>query len=125
VSHDPASGIPTGAATGPEAGGDQAAERTAQSSVAGSAMTVEWTLATHPAIAEVVATLATCVREADCIRCYIVPAPGYEADDALRTVLEAHVREAMGAHTPSLDFRFVESLPKTRTGKVMRWVLDE
>jgi acyl-coenzyme A synthetase/AMP-(fatty) acid ligase len=102
-----------------------AAERAAQSGIAGDAMTVEWTLAAHPAVAEVIATLATCVREADCIRCFIVPAAGHEPDDALEALLTGHVREAMGVHMPRLDIRFVDALPKTRTGKVMRWVLDE
>ncbi|MGL4648896.1 MAG: AMP-binding enzyme [Caldilineaceae bacterium] len=104
---------------------DDAAARAAQSKIAGLSMTVEWTLATHPAVAEVVTTLASCLREPDCVRCFIVPTPGYEPGAALEAALEAHVREALGPNAPPLEIRFVDSLPKTRTGKVMRWVLEE
>ncbi len=104
---------------------DAAAEQTAQSQLAGDAMTVEWTLAAHPAVAEVVTTLAACLREADCVRCFIVPVTGAHGDDALRATLEAYVRAELGPAAPPLEIRFVESLPKTRTGKVMRWMLDE
>jgi acetyl-CoA synthetase len=116
------------APAGPDAGGsgtDLAAERAAQSHFAGTAMTVEWTLATHPAVAEVVATLSPCQRDIECVRCFIVPAAGHEANAALEAVLESHVREALGPNAPPIEIRFVDSLPKTRTGKVMRWMLDE
>lgn len=116
---------PEGAAPAGSASADEAAERTAQSHAAGAAMTVEWTLAAHPAVAEIVATLASCLREADCVRCFIVPAPGEYGDDALRATLEAYVRAELGPSAPPLEIRFVDALPKTRTGKVMRWMLDE
>ena len=51
---------------------------------------------------------------------YIVLAPGREPSDALRSQLTAAVTDALGkAFTPA-GIRFVASLPKTRSAKVLR-----
>lgn len=114
-----------GAHRSPDERADEAAIRAAQDRLAGAAMTVEWLLATHPAVAEIVTTQASCLRAPGCVRCFIVPTPGHEAGVHLAGELDAWLREQLGPNAPSVEFRFVESLPKTRTGKVMRWMLDE
>ena len=87
------------------------------------AMAVEWALAAHPAVAEVVAVQVQSARAAS-LRVMVVPQVGHAPDDALRAALADHVREVVGENAPPIDVRFVEFLPKTRTGKVMRWMLD-
>lgn len=98
--------------------------RHATSAKPGASMAIEWTLVAHPAVAEVVAVdLPTAHQDAP-IRVFVVPNPGYAPGQPLNAELVAYVREAVGPAGPPFELRFVESLPKTRTGKVARWMLD-
>jgi acetyl-CoA synthetase len=87
------------------------------------AMAVEWALAGHPAVAEVVTVQVQSARAAS-LRAMVVPQAGHAPDEALRAELAEHVRVTVGDNAPLVDVRFVEYLPKTRTGKVMRWMLE-
>lgn len=51
---------------------------------------------------------------------FVVPAAGVRGDDALAARLIAHVRDRLGAHLAPRGITFVESLPTTTTGKVLR-----
>tara|TARA_R110002073_G_scaffold46789_7_gene127457 strand:- start:10553 stop:12511 length:1959 start_codon:yes stop_codon:yes gene_type:complete len=48
-----------------------------------------------------------------------------EPDEALRTELKQHVRKQIGALAQPDDLRFTASLPKTRSGKIMRRLLRD
>lgn len=48
-----------------------------------------------------------------------------EPDDALRTELRQHVRKQIGALAQPDDLRFAATLPKTRSGKIMRRLLRD
>ncbi len=87
-------------------------------------VSVEWALIVHPAVAEAVAQSGV-PEEGAPLRVYVVLQEGAAADDAQRAALTAHVEEAMAGDAPPLEFIFVDSLPKTRTGKVARWMLGQ
>ena len=54
---------------------------------------------------------------------FVVLKPGIEDSPELEQELRATVREVLGPVAVIGDLRFVSSLPKTRSGKIMRRVL--
>ncbi len=52
-------------------------------------------------------------------------AGGFDASDELRKKLKDHVRKEIGALAVPDDIRFTSSLPKTRSGKIMRRLLRD
>jgi len=46
-------------------------------------------------------------------------------DDSLKDALRKHVRQQIGALAVPDDIRFTSSLPKTRSGKIMRRLLRD
>ncbi len=48
-----------------------------------------------------------------------------QASDALRSALREHVAKEIGAFARPDDIRFTDSLPKTRSGKIMRRLLRD
>lgn len=89
--------------------------------------TVEWALVVHPDVVEAAATTVTTesadASSAGIIRAWVVLQPGVEGDAAEAQRLAAHAVEGAGQPL-RIEVRFVESLPKTRTGKVARWMLE-
>ena len=59
------------------------------------------------------------------IAAYCTLSSDWKADDALRDTLRAHVAEEIGAIAKPDIIRFTESLPKTRSGKIMRRLLRD
>ena len=51
---------------------------------------------------------------------YVIPRPGYEGGDDLAADIAAEVREKIALFKIPKEFIFVESLPRTATGKLMR-----
>jgi benzoate-CoA ligase len=56
---------------------------------------------------------------------YVVVRPGVTPSLELEEALRAHVRERLAHFKCPRSFRFVESLPKTATGKIQRFLLRE
>ena len=86
---------------------------------------IEDCLASHPAI-----SLAGVVGVADALRtevvtAFVVRGDGGSADEGISEGLRARVRERIGAHAVPRSIHFLESLPLTATGKVMRRKLRE
>ena len=54
---------------------------------------------------------------------YLVLQPGFEASDEIEARLNQVIRRRIGAVAKVDKFQFVEGLPKTRSGKVMRRIL--
>jgi len=54
---------------------------------------------------------------------YVVLRKGYEGNDELKKNLMKHVAKAIGPTARPYDVMFVDDLPKTRSGKIMRRIL--
>jgi acetyl-CoA synthetase len=59
------------------------------------------------------------------IVCFVTLKAGNEPTDALKTELKAHVAHSIGALARPDEIRFTDSLPKTRSGKIMRRFLRD
>ncbi|MCA1299917.1 acyl-CoA synthetase [Stappia indica] len=57
------------------------------------------------------------------VKAYVVLAEGYEADAALAAELQAFVRQRLAAHEYPREIAFVDALPMTTTGKIIRKTL--
>lgn len=81
---------------------------------------IESTLISHPAVAE-----AAVVGKPDQVRgevaaAFVVLKSGYAANEALKTSLRELVHKSLGKIVVLDDIDFVDMLPKTRSGKIMR-----
>jgi len=86
---------------------------------------IEDCLIRHPAVA-----LAAVVGKADTLRTEIVKAfvvlkPGHAASDALAADIQAFVRTRLSAHEYPREIAFINELPMTTTGKIIRRLLRE
>lgn len=86
---------------------------------------IEDCLTGHPAVA-----LAAVIGKPDPLRteivkAYIVAAPGVEANADLAAAVRDWVKTRLSAHEYPREIEFVESLPLTTTGKVIRRVLRD
>jgi acetyl-CoA synthetase len=84
---------------------------------------VESALITHAAVAESAAIGLPHEVKGQAIYCFVLLKPGYTAGPELAEELRQHVATHMGAIARPEEVRFVEKLPKTRSGKIMRRVL--
>jgi acetyl-CoA synthetase len=57
------------------------------------------------------------------VKAFVVPRLGVEADDALRRDLLSFARRRLGPAVAPRDIEFRETLPRTRSGKIMRRLL--
>jgi acetyl-CoA synthetase len=88
-----------------------------------STIEVESALVSHPAVAE-----AAVVGKPDEIKGQAIAAfvtLRVPATEELRQALKLHVRKEIGALAQPDDIRFTSSLPKTRSGKIMRRLLRD
>jgi len=84
---------------------------------------VETAFLRHPAVAEAGATGQPDELRGEIVAVFVVLKPGVEASPELEQELRSTVREVLGPVAVIGDLRFVSSLPKTRSGKIMRRVL--
>lgn len=57
------------------------------------------------------------------VKAFVVLKPGYAGDEALRRELLGFARSRLGAVVAPKEIEFVPSLPKTRSGKILRRLL--
>ena len=84
---------------------------------------VETAFLHHPAVAEAGATGQPDELRGEIVAVFVVLKPGVEPSPEVEQELRAKVREVLGPVAVIGDLRFVSSLPKTRSGKIMRRVL--
>ena len=90
-----------------------------------STMEVESALVSHESVAE-----AACVGKPDAVKgqgimAFVTLEGGRKGDDKLREELKRHVVKEIGALARPDEIRFTDSLPKTRSGKIMRRLLRQ
>lgn len=86
---------------------------------------IEESLQGHPAVA-----ISAVIGVTDEIRgqvpvAFVVTRDGHRGDDALAAALQDHVRNRLAAHEVPRRIMFVDELPQTTTGKIMRRALRD
>jgi len=78
---------------------------------------------THPAVAEAAAVARPDDIKGEVVVLFAVLVDAYDPSDDLVSDVKSHMRETMGPIGVPEDIFFVRSLPKTRSGKIMRRVI--
>jgi acetyl-CoA synthetase len=84
---------------------------------------VESALIEHPAVAEAGVIGKPDPVAMEIVKAFVALKDGYEASDELRRELIGFSREKLGAGIAPREIDFLPSLPKTRSGKIMRRLL--
>jgi acetyl-CoA synthetase len=84
------------------------------------AFEVERVLMAHPAVVEAAAIGVPDETVGEQVRAVVTLHAGVVPTDALATALRAHARARLGAAIAPKEISFAESLPHTRSGKIMR-----
>ena len=86
---------------------------------------IESALVSHPAVAEAAAVGRPDELKGQALVVFVTVKAGQVADRGLKHALEAHIEKEIGRFARPDSIRFAESLPKTRSGKIMRRLLKE
>lgn len=84
---------------------------------------IESALVSHNAVAEAAAIGLPHELKGNAIHAYVILKQGHNPSDELKNSLSDHVRSELGPIAKPEEITFVDSLPKTRSGKIMRRVL--
>ncbi|HUH68204.1 MAG TPA: AMP-binding protein, partial [Mycobacterium sp.] len=84
---------------------------------------VESALTDHPAVAEAAVIGKPDPTVGEVVKAFVSLKDGFTADDELRLELLGHARKRLGAAVAPKEIEFVDSLPHTRSGKIMRRLL--
>jgi acetyl-CoA synthetase len=86
---------------------------------------IESALIDHPAVSEAAAIGVPDAIKGTEVVCFVVLHPGVAETDALRAALGQTVVDALGKVDRPKDVRFVDDLPKTRSAKVLRRLIQK
>ncbi|GHO55240.1 acetate--CoA ligase [Ktedonobacter robiniae] len=86
-------------------------------------MEIESSLVSHPAVAEAAAIGKPDEVKGEHVKVFVILKDGHEASDEMEKTLKLHVRTNVGPLAVPDELEFVPSLPKTRSGKIMRRVI--
>jgi acetyl-CoA synthetase len=84
---------------------------------------VESAMNEHPAVAETGVIGKPDPTAGAIVKAFVVLARGYEPTEQLHRDLLGHARSRLGAAVAPREIEFVDTLPHTRSGKIMRRVL--
>jgi acetyl-CoA synthetase len=84
---------------------------------------VENALTDHPAVAEAAVIGKPDPTVGELVKAFVTLKDGFSPDDELRLDVLGHARKHLGAAVAPKEIEFVESLPHTRSGKIMRRLL--
>ena len=84
---------------------------------------IESALVSHPAVAEAAVIAVPDDVRGNVIKAYCILRQGYEPGEKLAQQVRDHVAHEMGPIAKPSTIDFVDDLPKTRSGKIMRRVL--
>ncbi|MGQ9557068.1 MAG: AMP-binding protein [Desulfurispora sp.] len=86
---------------------------------------VESALLEHPAVAESAVVSSPDELRGEVVKAFVVLAPGYQPSDELVKELQEHVKKVTAPYKYPRKVEFVDSLPKTVSGKIRRVELRE
>ncbi len=86
---------------------------------------VEAALLSHAAVAECAVVAAPDDARGSIVEAHVVLAEGHTASDALIELLQTHVKKTIAPYKYPRRIAFIEALPKTPTGKILRYKLRE
>ncbi len=84
---------------------------------------VESALMEHPAVAEAGVIGKPDPMAGEIVKAFVALNPGYTASESLRRELLGHARKRLGAVVAPKEIDFSPTLPRTRSGKIMRRLL--
>ncbi len=84
---------------------------------------VESALLEHPAVAEAAVIGKPDPVALESVKAFVALKPGYAASEALRLELVGFGRSRLGRAVAPKEIEFLPSLPRTRSGKIMRRLL--
>ena len=88
-------------------------------------MEIESALVSHPMVAEAAVVGRPDEMKGQAVVAFVTLEGVRHGDSALREELRLHVVKEIGALARPDDLRFTDSLPKTRSGKIMRRLLRQ
>ncbi len=84
---------------------------------------VESTLMRHPAIAEAAVIGKPEASIGELVKAFIVLKPGNQANEEMKLEITGFARKHLGPAVAPKEIEFTESIPKTRSGKILRRLL--
>lgn len=84
---------------------------------------VESTLLAHPAVSECGVVGVADDERGQVVKAFVVLKPGFAGDEAMVKVLQDHVKNAIAPYKYPRAIKFVDTLPRTETGKLKRYEL--
>ena len=84
---------------------------------------VESTLMRHPAVAEAAVIGKPEPSIGELVKAFVVLKPGNEFDEKMKMDIIGFARKELGPAVAPKEIEFVESIPKTRSGKILRRLL--
>jgi acetyl-CoA synthetase len=86
---------------------------------------IEDCLIRHPAVALAAAIGKPDPLRTEIVKAFVVLKSGYQASDALSAEIQAYVRTRLSAHEYPREVAFIDEMPMTTTGKVIRRLLRD
>jgi acetyl-CoA synthetase len=86
---------------------------------------IEDCLIRHPAVALAAVVGKPDAMRTEIVKAFIVPKPGHDASDALAAEIQGFVKARLSAHEYPREVAFLDEMPMTTTGKVIRRLLRE
>ncbi|MFC7047737.1 AMP-binding protein [Emcibacter nanhaiensis] len=86
---------------------------------------VEEVLLSHPAVRECAVVGVPDDKRGQIVKAFVVPAEPYQGCSKLVLALQDHVKEHIAPYKYPREVAFLDSLPKTETGKIQRFKLKE
>jgi 2-aminobenzoate-CoA ligase len=84
---------------------------------------VEGALLTHPAVAECGVIGAADAERGTIVKAYVILKPGHERSEGTVRELQEHVKKGIAPYKYPRAIEFVDTLPRTETGKLQRFRL--